>query len=587
MGFQSVGVAGLLRPYWKLCLGAVIAMLLASAADLLEPWPLKIVLDYVIGSKTPPRWLAGLPLLGVAVSAVIVVALVGAVSSYWEKYSSTTIGKRVGYDLRHVLYHHVQRLSLSFYDNRPTGDILVRLTSDISSVEDVISNAVLGIVVDVVTLAGMLAVMLILDWRFSLIGLSITPPLFFIAHRFVRRIKETARDVRRQESELASVVQESIASVRVIKAFAREELEERRMDRQSLAGVEAALRARSVKATLTPLVDLVIAGGTCVVLLAGAHLVFSGTMTAGSLVVYVLYLGKMYKPIKDLSKTTDTVSKAAVAFERIRELLAMERQVSDRPGARPATHLTGRIVFDHVTFAYSADQPVLDDVCLEIAPGQRAALVGQTGAGKSTLIALLPRLYDANSGRITIDGRDVRDYTLRSLREQISVVLQDSVLFRGSIAQNIAYGRPDASAEDILRVSRLARVDDFVARLPRGYETMVAERGHSLSGGQRQRIAIARALIRDAPILLLDEPSAALDAESEDLIFQGLAELLKRRTSLTIAHRLATVRNADVIFVLHRGRIVETGTHGELLARDGRYAHYYRIQFRSTNAVSA
>ncbi len=563
-------------------------MLLESASDLLEPWPLKIVLDYVIGSKKPPmlltRWTVDLHgrlmLLNVATAGVMAIAIIGAISTYWEKYSSTTIGKRVGYDLRHILYHHVQRLSLSFYDGRQTGDLLVRLTSDIGAVEDFITGAVLGMVVDVVTVAGMLIVMLLLDWRFSLIGLSITPALFLIAHRYVGRIKDATRDVRKRESDLASVVQESITSARVVKAFAREDFEEGRFDEQSLASVDAALRARSVKARLTPLVDVVIAAGMCLVLYFGVHFVIDGRITPGGLVVYVLYLGKMYKPIKDLSKSADTVSKAAIAFERVRELLAEERQVKDEAGARPAPRFKAHIAFDHVSFGYRPNELVLRDVNLVIEPGQRAALVGATGTGKSTLIALIPRLYDTLGGRICIDGHDVRTYTLASLREQVSFVLQDPVLFRASIAQNIAYGRLNASAEDILLASRLAYADEFISRLPRGYETVIGERGDTLSGGQRQRIAIARALIRDTPILLLDEPSAALDSESEELIFKGLAQLLNGRTSLTIAHRLTTVRSADVIFVLHGGRIIETGTHDELLARDGRYAHLYRIQFR-------
>jgi subfamily B ATP-binding cassette protein MsbA len=308
--------------------------------------------------------------------------------------------------------------------------------------------------------------------------------------------------------------------------------------------------------------------------------VLSGHITAGGLVVYVLYLGKMYKPIKDLSKTADTFSKASVAFERIGEILSIERQVNDRPGARIASRFAGRIAFDSVTFGYGPSEVVLKEASLVVEPWQRAALVGPTGSGKSTLIALIPRLYDVVSGSVRIDGHDVRNYTLQSLREQVSFVLQDPVLFRASIAQNIAYGRPEATEREIVRASKLANAHEFISRMPRGYETVIGERGDTLSGGQRQRISIARALIRDTPILLLDEPSASLDAESEELIFEGLATLLQGRTSITIAHRLATVRRADVIFVLNQGIIVETGTHETLLAQDGQYARFHRIQFR-------
>jgi ATP-binding cassette, subfamily B, bacterial len=589
-----VRLRDLLRPYRKLLTLAFAAMLVEGAANLLEPWPLKVVLDYVIGSRPAPHWLAGwldgphgrLMLLNVAAAAVIGIAFLGAVGSYTEKYLSTTVGKRVGYDLRHALYHHVQRLSLSFYERRQTGDMVVRLTADIDAVEDFITGAVVGIVLDLAMLVGMLGVMSYLDWRFSLIGLSMIPILFCVVFRFVHRIKEAAREVKRKESELASVVQESIASARVVKAFAREDFEELRLDRQSLASVDATLRARSVKARLSPLVDLVIAAGTCVVLYFGARFVLSGRITAGGLVVFVLYLGKMFKPIKDLSKTADSFSKAAVAFERIGELLSIERQVCDRPGARPAARFDGHIAFERVTFGYAPGQIVLRDVNLTIEPRQRAALVGATGSGKSTLIALLPRLYDVLTGAVRVDGIDVRSYTLQSLREQVSFVLQDPVLFRASIAENIAYGRPDATEQEILRASRMAHAHEFIVRMPRGYDTVLGERGDTLSGGQRQRIAIARALIRDTPIMLLDEPSAALDAESEELIFKGLERLLEGRTSITIAHRLATVRRADVIFVLDRGVIIETGTHDELLARGGQYARFHRMQFRTDDGRS-
>jgi ATP-binding cassette subfamily B protein len=585
---SAVKLRELLRPYWKLVALAFVAMLIESGADLLEPWPLKVILDYVIGSKKPPTWLAGwivdnesrLTLLNMAIGAVIGIALVGAVSSYTERYLSTTIGKRVGFDLRHALYHHVQRLSLSFYEHRQTGDMVVRLTADIDAVEDFITTAVLGIVLDLVTLVGMLVVMFYLDWRFSVIGLSVAPVLFIVVFHFMRRIKESAREVKRKQSELASVVQESIASARVVKAFAREDFEEHRLDRQSMASVDATLRARSIRAKLAPLVDLVVAAGTCLVLFFGVRFVLSGRITPGALVVYVLYLGKMYKPIKDLSKTSDTFSKSAVAFERIAEILSVERQVTDRPGARVASRFKGHIEFDRVMFGYGPSETVLTEATLCVKPNQRAALVGPTGAGKSTLIALIPRLYDVGGGAVRIDGHDVRNYTLQSLREQVSFVLQDPVLFRATIAQNIAYGRPGATEREIVRASKLAHAHEFISRMPRGYDTVIGERGDTLSGGQRQRISIARALIRDTPILLLDEPSASLDSESEELIFDGLTTLLEGRTSITIAHRLATVRRADVIFVLDGGSIVESGTHDSLLASNGEYARFHRIQFR-------
>jgi subfamily B ATP-binding cassette protein MsbA len=567
-------------------------MVLAGGADLLEPWPLKIVFDHVIGSKPPPAWLFGsihseggrLTVLTWASVALVVIAVAGAVSTYTHKYLSMTVGKRVGYDLRHMLYHHIQRLSMSFYETRRTGDMVVRLTSDIEAAEDFITNAVLGIILDLLTLIGMLAVMIAIDWQFSLIALSVAPLLFVLVYRYTRRIKVATRAVKRKESELASVVQESIASARIVKTFAREDFEEDRLDRESQESVAINMHARSVKAILSPLVDVIVAIGTCLVLWFGTRLVLDGRLTAGALLVFLLYLAKMYKPMKDLSKLTDTLSKAAIAFERVGEIMAVEGVVQDLPGARPARRLSGRIAFEHVRFGYASDQPVLRGVDLTIEPGQRAALVGLTGSGKSTLLGLIPRLYDVLGGVVLIDGRDVRSYTLRSLRERVSVVLQDPVLFRATIAENIAYGRRGATASEVAHAAKLAHVDEFVARLPRGYDTVVGERGETLSGGQRQRIAIARAIVRDAPILLLDEPSAALDPESEELIFAGLARLMRNRTSLTIAHRLATVRGADIIFVLHHGVIAERGTHHQLIAGNQLYARLYRIQFQADSA---
>ncbi|HEY8461225.1 MAG TPA: ABC transporter ATP-binding protein, partial [Blastocatellia bacterium] len=418
------------------------------------------------------------------------------------------------------------------------------------------------------------------NWRFTLIALSVAPILFLQVYTLTRRIKQATRAVRKKESEIVSVVAETLSSIRVVKAFAREDYEEKRLEGKTLESIEMALRARSIKARLTPIVDVIVATGTCIVLWYGARLVLLGQLTPGALVVFLLYLGKMYKPMRDLSKMTDAASKAVIGAERIRELIRMEDRVRELPHARPAPQFKGSIEFDRVWFGYHEAQPVLKDIRLRIEPGQYVALVGPTGAGKSSIISLIPRFYDPLSGRVLIDGEDVRDFTLKSLREQISFVLQETILFHAPIWQNIAYGKPEASREEIIRAAKLANAHEFIERTPEGYNTMVGERGVTLSGGQRQRIAIARAIIRNSPILILDEPTSGLDASSEKLVLEALGRLTSGKTVIVITHHLETIIKADVIFTLKDGRIVERGAHQQLLARGGIYAHLYEDQFR-------
>jgi ATP-binding cassette subfamily B protein len=428
-------------------------------------------------------------------------------------------------------------------------------------------------------------VMLYLNWQFTLIALAVAPLLFFQVYTLTRRIKNAMRAVRKKESEVVSVVEEALSSIRVVKAFATERYEERRLEKETLESMDMTLRARRFKASLTPAVDIIVACGTCIVLWYGARLVISGELTAGSLVVFLLYLGKMYKPMRDLSKMTDTISKAAVGAERIKEVIDVETEhkVRDMPRARRAPPLKGAIEFDRVSFSYDR-AGVLEDVSFKIEPGQLAALVGPTGSGKTTIISLIPRFYDQTSGRILIDGQDVRSFTMKSLRGQISFVLQDTLLFRAPVWQNIAYGKPDATRDEIIRAAKLANAHEFIVRMPRGYDTMVGERGLTLSGGQRQRIAIARAIIRNAPILILDEPTSGLDAAAEEKVIEALDRLMEGRTVLIISHRLRLIQRADVIFVLRDGRIIEEGTHEELLERAGLYSEFYEIQFKREEA---
>jgi ATP-binding cassette subfamily B protein len=587
----------IIRPHWKALAIALLAVLGETLADVLEPWPIKLVIDNVLRSKTlPPGWgrlvaeLFGqnkFAILNFAVAAVLIIAVTGAVSAYVEKYLTTTVSQWVAHDLRRTLYQHIQGFSLIEHGESRRGDLITRVTGDIDAVQDFISSALLGILVNLLTLVGMIGVMIYINWRFTLIALSVAPVLFLVVYFYSRRIKKASRAVRKRESELLSGVAEVLASIHVVQAFAREDYEERRFESDSRQSVEAGLQARSMKAKLSPIVDIIVAVGTCLVLGVGARLALANQLSDGVLVVFLLYLGKTYKPMRDLSKMTNTVSKAAIGYERIQEVLETESRVRNLPGAREAPEFRGRIEFDHVSFSYGGDVPVLKNVSLRIEPGQVAAVVGPSGTGKTTIVSLIPRFYDPVSGQVKIDGTDIRHHTLKSLRDQISFVLQDTVLFRATIWENIAYGKPDAAPEDTVRAATLANAHEFIMALPQGYATMVGERGVTLSGGQRQRIAIARAIVRNTPILILDEPTAGLDAVSEQAVVTALERLMEGKTTVIIAHHLHTIRHADVIFVVKDSELAEYGTHDTLLANRGPYAELYHLQTLQGTARTA
>ena len=596
---RTLSIGDLLRPHRTALAVGLAAAIGEGVTDVLQPWPLKIVLDNVLRSRPVPShgWLNTLIMsatggdrlttLRLAVAAALAIAVVGAFCAYAEKYLTTSVGQWVMHDLRRNVYSHIQRLSLSYHDHKQTGDLISRVTSDIDAVQSFIASGLLGALVNSLTLAGMVGVMLYINWRFTLIALSVAPVLFGLVYSYTRRIKKAAREVRKKESEIVSVIQEVLSSIRVVKAFAREEFEQHRLEEESLESVEIALRARGMKAKLSPLVEIIVAIGTCLVLWFGTHMVLNGTLSAGSLIVCIYYLGKMYKPMQDLSKMTDSYSKAAVGYERIREVLETNHEIRDLPGARRAPPFHGRIEFEKVFFSYEPQSPVLRDVNFRIEAGQTAALVGPTGAGKTTIISLIPRFYDLDSGAIKIDGRDIRGFTQQSLRQQISFVLQETILFHGPIWYNVAYGKPGASRAEILRAAELANAREFIEKMPDGYNTTLGERGVTLSGGQRQRIAIARAVIRNSPILILDEPTSGLDAASEQLVFEALDRLMEGKTSIVIAHRLSTIRRADTILVIKDGTIVERGKHEELLKLGELYAKLYELQFRQEENLTS
>jgi subfamily B ATP-binding cassette protein MsbA len=488
------------------------------------------------------------------------------------------VGQWVAHDLRMRTYQHLQRLSLAYYDSHQTGVLLSTITDDIQTIQSFASSATLGILVDLLTIVGMLGLMFWLSWDFALVAVGITPFLLLFVSRFKLAVKKATREVRHRQADIVAVVQQGLESVRVVKAFDRQDLEQEELSEASRATVDAALKARRVKSLLSPVVTVTVALCTAFVLWHGASLILIGTMTAGSLIVFLSYLNKFFKPVQDLAKMTNSIAQAAVGVERIQAILETDSAIRELPNARDPGSIRGDISFEHVAFGYNQEEPVLFDVSFTVKQGELVGIVGTTGGGKSTVVSLIPRFYDPTSGYVRIDGVDIREYQLHPLRSQIGFVLQDTVLFRGTIRDNIAYGRLGATQKQIEEAAQLANANEFISRMPKGYDTLVGERGLTLSGGQRQRIGIARAIIRNTPLLILDEPTAALDTESERLVIEALERLMKGRTVITIAHRLSTIRDADKIIVLKAGMVAEQGTHEELLALGGVYAALHHTQ---------
>jgi ABC-type multidrug transport system fused ATPase/permease subunit len=587
----------LVRPYRGSLLLILCCMMVQTLMSLAAPWPLKIVLDNVVGSHKLPSWLddvlkpvlAGSSKMQIAAAAaimVVVIALIGALASYIANYYTESVGQWVANDLRMRTYHHLERLSLGYFDSHQTGTLLSTITSDIQTIQSFTSSSTLSIVVDLLTIVGMLGIMFWLNWDFTLIIVAVTPFMLLLASRFKKVVKKATREVRMQQSNMVAVVQQGLESMRVVKAFGRQDLAQQELGEVSRATVAAALKARRVKALLSPMVAVIVSLCTAIVLWRGSSLILAGTMTAGALIVFLSYLTQFFKPVKDLATITNQIAQTAVGVERVRGILEADIIIPEIAQARDPEAFRGEIEFDDVAFAYASDAPVLQRVSFTIKPGQMVGIVGATGGGKSTIVSLIPRFYDPTAGTVKIDGVDIRQYKLQPLRNQIGYVLQDTVLFRGTIRDNIAYGRAGATEDEIIAAAKLANADEFIERMPHGYDTLVGERGETLSGGQRQRIGIARAVIRNNPILILDEPTAALDTESERAVIDALDRLMRGRTVITIAHRLSTIRNCDKILVLKGGVVAEEGTHDELLALGGVYAELYRAQFEPSPVKS-
>ena len=588
----------LLKPYRGSLVIILGAMLVQTAMSVAAPWPLKIILDNVVGEHKLAPWLddflrpfmssgTKMQIAAAAAIATALIALLGAAASYLANYYTTSVGQWVANDLRLRTYHHLQQLSLNYYNTHEMGTLLSTITADVQTIQNFASSSTLGILVDMFTIVAMLTIMFWLNWDFTLIAVAVTPFLLLLVSRFKKAVKKATREVRKQQSNVVAVVQQGLESMRVVKAFGRQDLEQEELSEVSKATVDAALKARKVKALLSPIVALTVSLCTAFVLWRSSSLILKGAMTAGALTVFLSYLTKFFKPVQDLATMTNTIAQTAVGVERVRAILEANDVIEERADAREPQPLKGEIKFENVAFAYNKDAPVLTDVNFEIKAGQMVGVVGPTGGGKSTIVSLIPRFYDPSAGKVSVDGVDIRDYKIHGLRNQIAYVLQETVLFRGTVADNIAYGRGSAARDEIVAAAKLANADEFIAKMPQGYDTMVGDRGDTLSGGQRQRIGIARALIRNNPILILDEPTAALDTESEQLVMEALERLMKGRTVITIAHRLSTIRNSDKIVVLKGGVVAEEGTHDELIAKGGVYAELYHIQFDKPPAEAA
>ncbi len=575
-----------IRQYRGLIFLSFFALTAEVGLRLLEPWPLKFVFDYIIGQRRTPKkplpdFLTGIDsvtLLTIAALAVIVFTCLRAVASYWETIGFAKLGNRSLTKVRNQLYRHIQYLSLSFHTRARTGDLVVRLIGDVGMLQDVAVTALLPMLARTLIVAGMISLMFWMNWMLAVIAVAVFPLFWLRTVSLGKRIREVAQRQRRQEGAMAASVAESIQAIRTVQALS---LEEKFSDAFSSTSDKSSLsdvKGKRLSAALERSVDVLIALATALVLWFGTRMVVDRQLSAGQLLVFLAYLKSAYRPVQDFAKYTARLGKASAAGERVIDLLERVPDVRDLPGAVRAPAFRGEVRFEEVSFAYDTDRHLLEGINFAVQPGRHVALVGPSGGGKTTLFSLILRLYDPQRGCVKIDGRDVREFTLESLRGQISVVLQDNVLFAVSVRDNIAYGAPGASFEAVQAAAKMANAHDFIMALPQGYGTLVGERGVTLSHGQRQRIAIARAAIRNAPILILDEPMTGLDRRNEREVLDALEGLYGQRTTFLITHDPHHAARADLILYLEHGRILEHGTHENLMALNARYAALHRVR---------
>lgn len=566
-----------IKPYMHRLIFAMFCTIMAAAGNLYIPWIIKDMIDEVLADKngTMLNWIA---------ASIIAIFVVRGLFWYGQNYLMSYVGQSVIIDIRAAVFKKLQRLSVSFYDKNKTGTIMSYVTNDVNALQSAMVENTIEMITEGFILIGSVVAMIYLDWRLTLFTVCTFPVVLWFMEFFGKKIRKTGGRIQECTADITSVLQESVASARVIKSFVREDYEVDRFDVENRANFRANMKNAQLMATLTPVVELVAAIGVTMIIWYGGYNVINGTITAGSLVAFLTYAVNISNPIKRLTRVIGNIQKALAAAQRVFMIIDMPEEIAESRDAKQLPEVSGKVEFQNVSFAYDDKGNVITDLSFSVKPGEVIAIVGPSGAGKSTIANLLPRFYDVNKGDIKIDGHSVREVTLDSLREQVGIVPQETMLFNGSVYNNILYGRLDATKEEIEAAAKAANAHDFIMQLTDGYETKLGDRGVNLSGGQRQRIAIARAILKNPRILILDEATSALDTESERVVQEALDRLMVGRTSFVIAHRLSTVKNADKILVLEKGNLVESGTHDELLALDGLYAHLYKIQYRNKEA---